>query len=136
MWLRDDDSNESRCFHMGKRNPVKTSTSHITRNFSQQPFTYALVTVSIWRVEHSLNKRIIHNLPAPGGGLPANSSTKSLAANLNVQCVQILPGLRKLFWAGCANCSGRPRKLCEESRRKIHLLIQTTRARRWRAQGA
>jgi hypothetical protein len=106
MRLRDDYSNESRCFPVSKRNPVKTSTSHITRRLSQQPFIYELVTVSIWRVEHSLNKRIIHNLPAPGGGLPANFSTKSLAANLKVQgcadsawAAQIVLGrLRKLFW--------------------------------------
>jgi hypothetical protein len=41
--------------------------------------------------------------------LPANLSTNSLTTKLNVQRVHILPGLRKFFWTGRANYSGRVR---------------------------
>jgi hypothetical protein len=76
-----------------------------------------------------LNKRIIHNLLMRGGCLPPNLSTKSLATKSNVQRVHILRGLRKLFWVGWGNCSGRLRKLWKKERRKIHPLNCTSPAK-------
>lgn len=61
--------------------------------------------------------------------MPPNLSTKSLAAKSNVQRVHILRGPRKLFGVGCANYSGRLRKLWKGPRRKLHPLSCTSPAR-------